>query len=122
MEQHLLYKILWQTEIIYFKETALGKVIQSVQELKSVVEGLKRGGKKVVFTNGCFDILHAGHVDYLEKAQALCELTIAVHCTTLSTRELDVLMERGVSIVLCPRSNLHLKTGFPQVKHLLGYP
>jgi cytosine/adenosine deaminase-related metal-dependent hydrolase len=63
-----------------------------------------------------------GVVDYLEKAQALCELTIAVHCTTLSTRELDVLMERGVSIVLCPRSNLHLKTGFPQVKHLLGYP
>ncbi len=31
----------------------------------------KRQGKKVVFTNGCFDILHAGHIDYLEKAKGL---------------------------------------------------
>jgi len=30
---------------------------------------LKEEGKKVVFTNGCFDILHAGHVDYLSKAK-----------------------------------------------------
>lgn len=30
-----------------------------------------RTGKKVVFTNGCFDILHKGHVDYLQKARAL---------------------------------------------------
>lgn len=31
----------------------------------------KEDGKKVVFTNGCFDILHLGHVDYLEKARML---------------------------------------------------
>ncbi len=35
-----------------------------------------RRGKTVVFTNGVFDILHAGHVDYLEKAKALGELLI----------------------------------------------
>lgn len=29
---------------------------------------LKKAGKKIVFTNGCFDILHKGHVDYLAKA------------------------------------------------------
>lgn len=31
----------------------------------------KKDGQKVVFTNGCFDLLHLGHVDYLEKAKAL---------------------------------------------------
>jgi bifunctional ADP-heptose synthase (sugar kinase/adenylyltransferase) len=31
----------------------------------------KAAGEKVVFTNGCFDLLHAGHVRYLEKARAL---------------------------------------------------
>ena len=31
---------------------------------------LRKGGQKVVFTNGCFDILHAGHVTYLEKARS----------------------------------------------------
>jgi rfaE bifunctional protein nucleotidyltransferase chain/domain len=36
-----------------------------------VVEELKKEGKKIVFTNGCFDIIHAGHVDYLEKAKSL---------------------------------------------------
>ncbi|NPA53415.1 MAG: D-glycero-beta-D-manno-heptose 1-phosphate adenylyltransferase [Aquificae bacterium] len=36
----------------------------------------KKEGKKIVFTNGCFDILHAGHVDYLEKAKALGDVLI----------------------------------------------
>ena len=31
----------------------------------------KQQGKRVVFTNGCFDLLHLGHVDYLEKARNL---------------------------------------------------
>lgn len=35
------------------------------------VEKWHREGQKVVFTNGCFDILHLGHVDYLEKARTL---------------------------------------------------
>lgn len=37
---------------------------------------LKESGKKVVFTNGCFDILHRGHIDYLSKASALGDLLV----------------------------------------------
>lgn len=41
---------------------------------------LKAGGKKLVFTNGCFDILHSGHVDYLEQARDLGDaLVVAVN-------------------------------------------
>ena len=37
--------------------------------MKEIVEELKREGKKIVFTNGCFDILHIGHINYLREAK-----------------------------------------------------
>ena len=45
--------------------------IKDIAAAKALVQKWKQEGKKVVFTNGCFDILHLGHVDYLEKARAL---------------------------------------------------
>ncbi len=45
--------------------------IVSEQQAREIVSGWKKNGKKVVFTNGCFDIVHLGHVDYLEKARNL---------------------------------------------------
>jgi len=43
--------------------------IVSVSTLQSKIKAHKRIGKRVAFTNGCFDILHLGHVTYLEKAK-----------------------------------------------------
>ncbi|MFT6827159.1 MAG: rfaE bifunctional protein nucleotidyltransferase chain/domain [Roseivirga sp.] len=45
--------------------------IKSWENLKEQVELWKKAGEKVVFSNGCFDILHLGHIDYLEKARSL---------------------------------------------------
>jgi len=45
--------------------------VKSLPELKSIRDKLKEENKKVVFTNGVFDLIHAGHVDYLIKAKAL---------------------------------------------------
>ncbi|UYZ62192.1 D-glycero-beta-D-manno-heptose 1-phosphate adenylyltransferase [Hymenobacter weizhouensis] len=45
--------------------------ILTLEELLPVVAGWKAAGEQVVFTNGCFDLLHLGHVDYLEKARHL---------------------------------------------------
>ena len=50
--------------------------ILSRAEMLEVREKLKQANKKVVFTNGCFDILHAGHVDYLSKAKAAGDVLI----------------------------------------------
>ena len=44
------------------------KIVSKEQAIYQVAEW-KKNDKKVVFSNGCFDILHAGHVDYLEKAR-----------------------------------------------------
>ena len=45
--------------------------IKNLIQAEAIVRQWKLDGKKIVFTNGCFDILHLGHVDYLEKARAL---------------------------------------------------
>jgi len=44
--------------------------VVTVEQLKLSLQQAKKRGEKVVFTNGCFDILHAGHVSYLEQARA----------------------------------------------------
>jgi D-beta-D-heptose 7-phosphate kinase/D-beta-D-heptose 1-phosphate adenosyltransferase len=49
---------------------------------------LKREGKKVVFTNGCFDIIHRGHVEYLTKAKALGDVLMVGMNTDASVRRL----------------------------------
>jgi len=59
--------------------------------------------------------------DYLERAGALTPFLIAVHCTNLTKGELYQLAEAGAGVVLCPRSNAHLKVGRPPLKELLGY-
>ncbi|MBI2508207.1 HAD-IIIA family hydrolase [Candidatus Woesearchaeota archaeon] len=53
----------------------MGK-IKTRDEIREIVEGLKRKNKKIGFTSGSFDILHAGHVDYLEKAKQKCDVLI----------------------------------------------
>src|SRR5262245_6795994 len=45
--------------------------IKNLTAAKTVIRKWKDEGKRIVFTNGCFDLLHLGHVDYLEKARAL---------------------------------------------------
>ena len=50
--------------------------IQDIQSLVSIRQSLKDHQKKVVFTNGCFDILHAGHVRYLAAAGAEGDLLV----------------------------------------------
>jgi D-beta-D-heptose 7-phosphate kinase/D-beta-D-heptose 1-phosphate adenosyltransferase len=50
--------------------------IKGRENLGKIIEGLKKEGKRIVFTNGCFDLLHAGHVRYLEAAKALGNVLI----------------------------------------------
>lgn len=51
-------------------------------------EILRRGNKRIVFTNGCFDILHAGHVRYLAQARALGDCLVLGLNTDASVRRL----------------------------------
>jgi D-beta-D-heptose 7-phosphate kinase/D-beta-D-heptose 1-phosphate adenosyltransferase len=50
--------------------------IKTWDEISSIVSELKNKDKKIVFTNGCFDILHTGHVKYLEEAKSFGDILI----------------------------------------------
>jgi D-beta-D-heptose 7-phosphate kinase/D-beta-D-heptose 1-phosphate adenosyltransferase len=50
--------------------------IKNLDVLASIIEAEKARGKKVVFTNGCFDLLHVGHVRYLQKARTYGDLLV----------------------------------------------
>lgn len=57
-------------------------------QLKQAVAHARRRGEKVVMTNGCFDILHAGHVSYLANARKLGDRLIVAVNSDASTRRL----------------------------------
>ena len=62
------------------------KKIINPKKIAAALKKLKK--KKIVFTNGCFDLLHAGHVQYLEKAKKLGDLLVVAINTDASTQRL----------------------------------
>jgi len=54
----------------------MGQIIRELAELKRIIDEEKELGRKVVFGNGCFDLLHVGHVRYLKGAKALGDVLI----------------------------------------------
>ena len=52
------------------------KKIQSLAEIKKTIRAVRAAGKRIVFANGCFDLLHVGHIRYLQKARALGDVLI----------------------------------------------
>jgi D-glycero-beta-D-manno-heptose 1-phosphate adenylyltransferase len=66
----------------------MAEVVLNHSELAKKLETLKAQGKKVVFTNGCFDLLHVGHVRYLRGAKALGDVLVLAVNSDDSVRRL----------------------------------
>jgi rfaE bifunctional protein nucleotidyltransferase chain/domain len=49
---------------------------KKIKSLKKIVQNLKKQGKKIVFTNGCFDLIHPGHIKILKKAKESGDILI----------------------------------------------
>jgi D-glycero-beta-D-manno-heptose 1-phosphate adenylyltransferase len=64
------------------------KNILTRSELVLIRAELKKQDKKVVFTNGCFDLIHAGHIDYLLKAKAMGDVLIVALNTDSSVKRI----------------------------------
>jgi rfaE bifunctional protein nucleotidyltransferase chain/domain len=54
----------------------MGEYIREHRELKRIIDGERSKGKKIVFGNGCFDLLHVGHVRYLAGAKSLGDVLV----------------------------------------------
>ena len=61
--------------------------IKTLQEMAQIRQEIRQTGRKLVFTNGCFDILHVGHVRYLSQARALGDLLVVAVNSDASVRE-----------------------------------
>ena len=59
------------------------------EEAAQLASSIKADGKRIVFTNGCFDILHAGHVTYLQEAAALGDFLVVGVNSDDSVKRLD---------------------------------
>ena len=68
-------------------ETSLG-VIVSQDEVILRVAAAKRNGRRVVFTNGCFDLLHPGHIRCLEQARSLGDALVVAINSDASVRQM----------------------------------
>jgi len=69
----------------------------SKEEALRIINTKKFLGKKIVFTNGCFDILHPGHVDYLNKARDLGDLLVLGLNTDNSVKLLNKAPNRPIN-------------------------
>lgn len=79
--------------------------LKSLSELQPIVESEKTNGKQIVFANGCFDLLHVGHIRYLKEAKRQGHVLIVGLNSDESVRKLKgegrpILDERGRAILL----------------------
>ncbi|MBN1383656.1 MAG: adenylyltransferase/cytidyltransferase family protein [Elusimicrobia bacterium] len=62
--------------------------VKSIKQITRIISRLKKSGKKIVFTNGCFDILHIGHIRLLQKAKSFGEILVIGLNTDSSVRRI----------------------------------
>lgn len=95
--------------------------IIGLEELSACSKQLRAAGKRVVATNGCFDLLHVGHVRYLQAARALGDSLAVGLNGDRSVRELKgtgrpIIAERDRAEILAALQCVDLVTIFPEVR------
>ncbi len=87
------------------------------KKLFKIVKKLKKANKKIVMTNGCFDIIHPGHVSYLEKSKKLGDVLIV-----LLNSDKSIKMNKGKNR---PINNLYFRqnvlSGLSSVNYLTSF-
>jgi len=95
--------------------------IVELDELSSRCEKLRSAGKKIVATNGCFDLLHVGHVRYLRAARALGDLLVVGLNNDRSVNELKgagrpLITQNDRAEILAALESVDLVTVFPEIR------
>jgi rfaE bifunctional protein nucleotidyltransferase chain/domain len=95
--------------------------IVELEELSNRCEKLRYAGKKIVATNGCFDLLHVGHVRYLQAARALGDLLVVGLNADRSVVELKgvgrpITTQHDRAEILAALECVDLVTVFPELR------
>jgi D-beta-D-heptose 7-phosphate kinase / D-beta-D-heptose 1-phosphate adenosyltransferase len=97
--------------------TAVPKYITETEQLSEIVNDLKKQGKKIVFTNGCFDIIHKGHITLLNKAREAGDVLIVGVNNDNSIRKLKG-PERPINNL---DDRITVLAGFQSVDYLIAF-
>jgi len=103
--------------------------LRTWEEITTIIQDLKADNKKIVFTNGCFDVIHAGHVKYLSEARDLGDVLILGLNSDLSVKRLKgnsrpINSEEDRSIVLSALTSISYiiifedDTPYKLIKHI----
>jgi rfaE bifunctional protein nucleotidyltransferase chain/domain len=95
--------------------------IVPLNQIEQRVQKLRAGGKRIVATNGCFDLLHVGHIRYLEAAQKLGDVLVVGINGDKSVRELKgagrpLNSENDRAEIVAALSCVDLVTIFPELR------
>ena len=90
------YAVSRQELLAMLGQVGRGKILTE-EEVVSVAAQLRADGKRLVFTNGCFDILHPGHTDYLERARAYGDVLMVAVNTDASVKRQDKGQDRPIN-------------------------
>lgn len=93
------------------------KYIADLQQLEHIVNMYKEQGKKIVFTNGCFDILHSGHVSYLNRTRDLGHVLIVGINTDESIRRIKG-SKRPINQLY---DRMEVLAGLGSVNHIIAF-
>jgi D-glycero-beta-D-manno-heptose 1-phosphate adenylyltransferase len=99
----------------------MSRKIVELEELSDRCDKLRSAGKKIVATNGCFELLHVGHVRYLQAARALGDLLIVGLNGDRSVHQLKgagrpITTERDRAEILAALACVDLVTIFPEIR------
>jgi len=92
------------------------KIIE-IEEAKRIREELSRKEKVLVFTNGCFDLIHRGHIEYLKKAKSLGDILLVAINSDVSVRRI-----KGKERPIVPLSDrIYILSQFPFIDFLISF-
>ena len=95
----------------------MNKKLKSREELKKIIIEKKNSGKRVVMANGCFDLIHGGHVSYLESARARGDILLLAVNSDSSIKRL-----KGENRPIYPQEErLEILAAFECVDYLLVF-
>lgn len=97
--------------------------IKTMSQLKGIIRGLKKKGERIAFTNGCFDILHRGHVEYLEASKRCANILIVALNSDKSIRKLKgatrpIINEKERTMIVAALESVDYVTIFEEVDPL----
>jgi rfaE bifunctional protein nucleotidyltransferase chain/domain len=100
----------------------MNKILER-EALRKKLESLRKKGKKIAFTNGCFDILHVGHVRYLRKAKKTADVLVLALNSDSSVRSIKgekrpLMTEKERAEVLAALEFIDFVTIFPELTPL----